>query len=322
MSVLLYVVGALAAVAGAAAILFGIPVKEFSFGDTLIVSGTISLVGGLIIVSLAAAVSQLQRLSEMVGARPLSRSGRPVDVLEASRGSRAPFPPKPKSEPARSHVSELPPFVPAPIEERTAGEEEPVAPSIRNPDLALPAEEAEEEPVLKPAAAKPSPFRFPERPKAPPPPPQAEPPPRAAPSFESSLPPWRKPAPAPAEPPRAEPAQPSYFDAMWKNEPRPPSSVSAEAEPPRIRPAEPFKWPEPEPALSTQPAEPEPAPESAEPTPQAEEPLRTVAVLKSGVVDGMGYTLYVDGSIEAELPDGTLRFASINELRAHLEKTG
>jgi hypothetical protein len=34
----------------------------------------------------------------------------------------------------------------------------------------------------------------------------------------------------------------------------------------------------------------------------------------------MGYTLYVDGSIEAELPDGTLRFASINELRAHLEK--
>jgi hypothetical protein len=50
--------------------------------------------------------------------------------------------------------------------------------------------------------------------------------------------------------------------------------------------------------------------------------LRTVAVLKSGVVDGMGYTLYVDGSIEAELPDGTLRFASINELRAHLEKTG
>jgi hypothetical protein len=44
------------------------------------------------------------------------------------------------------------------------------------------------------------------------------------------------------------------------------------------------------------------------------------AVLKSGVVDGMGYTLYVDGSIEAELPDGTLRFASITELRAHLER--
>ena len=47
---------------------------------------------------------------------------------------------------------------------------------------------------------------------------------------------------------------------------------------------------------------------------------RAVAILKSGVVDGMGYTLYVDGSIEAELPQGTLRFASINELRGHLEK--
>ncbi len=48
---------------------------------------------------------------------------------------------------------------------------------------------------------------------------------------------------------------------------------------------------------------------------------RNVAILKSGVVDGMGYTLYVDGSIEAELPQGTLRFASINELREHLEQT-
>jgi hypothetical protein len=47
---------------------------------------------------------------------------------------------------------------------------------------------------------------------------------------------------------------------------------------------------------------------------------RAAAILKSGVVDGMGYTLYVDGSIEAELPQGTLRFASINELRSHLAK--
>lgn len=53
--------------------------------------------------------------------------------------------------------------------------------------------------------------------------------------------------------------------------------------------------------------------------PEAQKP-RAVAILKSGVVDGMGYTLYVDGSIEAELPQGTLRFASINELRSHLEK--
>ena len=46
-----------------------------------------------------------------------------------------------------------------------------------------------------------------------------------------------------------------------------------------------------------------------------------VSILKSGVVDGMAYTLYVDGSIEAELPQGTLHFASINELRDHLAKS-
>ena len=57
------------------------------------------------------------------------------------------------------------------------------------------------------------------------------------------------------------------------------------------------------------------------PVPAPEEPSEPAAILKSGVVDGMGYTLYVDGSIEAELPNGTLRFASINELRDHLAKS-
>ena len=48
---------------------------------------------------------------------------------------------------------------------------------------------------------------------------------------------------------------------------------------------------------------------------------RPIAILKSGVIDGMAYTLYTDGSIEAELPQGTMRFGSIEELRAHLENT-
>ncbi len=45
-----------------------------------------------------------------------------------------------------------------------------------------------------------------------------------------------------------------------------------------------------------------------------------VSVLKSGVVDGMAYTLYSDGSIEAQLPQGTLRFGSIADLRSHIEQ--
>ena len=43
-------------------------------------------------------------------------------------------------------------------------------------------------------------------------------------------------------------------------------------------------------------------------------------MLKSGVVDGMAYSLYSDGSIEAELPEGTMRFGSIDELRTHLDQ--
>jgi len=46
-----------------------------------------------------------------------------------------------------------------------------------------------------------------------------------------------------------------------------------------------------------------------------------VSVLKSGVVNGMPYTLYSDGSIEAQLPEGTLRFGSITELRNHMEQS-
>ena len=74
---------------------------------------------------------------------------------------------------------------------------------------------------------------------------------------------------------------------------------------------------EPPPAVepaSARPAEPEQHDEGGKP--------HNVPILKSGVVDGMGYTLYVDGSIEAELPQGTLRFTSINDLRNYLEQNG
>jgi len=53
--------------------------------------------------------------------------------------------------------------------------------------------------------------------------------------------------------------------------------------------------------------------------PAPEEPATSPAILKSGVVDGMAYTLYADGSIEAKLPEGTVRFGSVAELRAHIE---
>jgi hypothetical protein len=63
----------------------------------------------------------------------------------------------------------------------------------------------------------------------------------------------------------------------------------------------------------------EPMPREPMPPPPAEQ--RTIAILKSGVIDGMAYTLYTDGSIEAELPQGTMRFTSIDDLRSHLENS-
>lgn len=56
------------------------------------------------------------------------------------------------------------------------------------------------------------------------------------------------------------------------------------------------------------------------PDARPEDAPEPVTVLKSGIVDGMAYTLYSDGSIEAQLPQGMLRFGSISDLRAHIEQ--
>lgn len=50
----------------------------------------------------------------------------------------------------------------------------------------------------------------------------------------------------------------------------------------------------------------------------ASEDRSASTIIKSGVVDGMAYSLYSDGSIEAQMPEGMMRFGSIDELRAHL----
>jgi len=58
--------------------------------------------------------------------------------------------------------------------------------------------------------------------------------------------------------------------------------------------------------------------EAVRPAAVAPPSVPEVGIFKSGVIDGMAYTLYTDGSIEAELPQGTVKFASIDELRAYL----
>ena len=94
---------------------------------------------------------------------------------------------------------------------------------------------------------------------------------------------------------------PATFDDAWpKSERTRPADV-----PPQRRPAR------------TPPAFSETAPGRTAPA-AADQPA--VTVLKSGVVDGMAYSLYSDGSIEAQMPEGMMRFASIDELRAHLDQ--
>jgi hypothetical protein len=106
---------------------------------------------------------------------------------------------------------------------------------------------------------------------------------------------------APAVAPAIEIGEPASatFDDAW---PRSERTRPADAPPQRRPPRTPAAVGESAPART--------APADAPP----------VTVLKSGVVDGMAYSLYSDGSIEAQMPEGMMRFASIDELRAHLDQ--
>lgn len=102
-------------------------------------------------------------------------------------------------------------------------------------------------------------------------------------------------------------SQPENFEALWPAGSRGRRGAESEAQP---VPEQAQSQPEQAAPVQERPSEPAPGAEDS----------GAAAVLKSGVVDGMAYTLYADGSIEAQLPDGTLRFGSIAELRAHIEK--
>ena len=102
---------------------------------------------------------------------------------------------------------------------------------------------------------------------------------------------------APSRP--SSPARERSFDAIWPSE-RPAREGREAAQPgDRGRAEERIPDQGPVSAAGSQPA----------------------TILKSGVINGMAYTLYTDGSIEAELPQGTLRFGSLDELRDYLGNT-
>ncbi|HVG51034.1 MAG TPA: hypothetical protein VM867_05315 [Xanthobacteraceae bacterium] len=342
MPVFLLAAGILLCVIGFFLIGFFIPNRDFSVGGTFILAGSVAVVGGLVLIGISAAIRELRNLAKALEKGPVTtarpapsappRAAAPASVSRPQ--SPAPPPPTPvpvprpgasvntarhqRAEPRldtpASDAAAEPPAPSAPtvadvtatrpraglfasIRGRAAVEaamdsKEPQAPALASrpadiepPDFEPP---ADDQPPQRPSSLSALAARTAARLDLPRPVPDL---PRAAPEppFTDSR---REEEPEDEEIPPEKPAR-NVFDTVWPNEGRSDAerkgtNSGADRQddiPPLVLP------PEPE-----------------------------VEILKSGVIDGMAYTLYTDGSIEAQLPQGTLRFTSIDDLRAHLER--
>jgi hypothetical protein len=288
MMMALMVAGVVALLAGLAAILFGIPVKEFSFGNTLILSGCIGACTGLILLGLSAVLGELKLIARRLAgdSRSTAADARVRAALPQGTGA-APAAgeggflfsrDQSAAEAAQAASDDVPSMSPPLWQEET---------SLRT--------RSEVPPEPQPAEAAPA------RPK------------RNL-LFQSSMRRDRERAARGADPGTSElglPQEPEAGDAppgldhAWPKMERarggeiPPSRRSS-----RAATVEPTAVPVERNSLQ----------------PRRTEDHSAVTVLKSGVVDGMAYSLYSDGSIEAQMPEGLMRFASLEELTAHIER--
>jgi hypothetical protein len=278
MALALLTAGIVAFLAGLLAILYGIPIREFSVGSTFILVGALGVCSGMLLLGLFVVVHELKNIARRLAGMAAPSDVRVRPVLPGLATAAMPAQDTGlKVEPALPPSAAAPPpwLDEAAARERTRAEAPPV------PDAPAPAPEAPRRRNLLFASTS---RRERERAEAK----AAE----ALPGEDH----YGPSAPAPAEPP------PASFEDAWPK-------------PERMRPPETVlpRRPQAPPRMPSTPAEPAPAPE-----PAPEQPA--VTVLKSGVVDGMAYSLYSDGSIEAQMPEGMMRFASIDELRAHLDQ--
>jgi hypothetical protein len=333
MAVLLLILGIVVAASGVAAIGFGIPLNEFTLGTTLMSGGVTALTGGLILIGLSAVVSELGRLVDglkRVSPRPPQRSGEvfepaapavsvsPLPMPAAVSNPRPPpapnlpLPPRARPEAPVRDARPAAPHQPSPssVEVSAAAIERlrSTIPRTEAPRVEPPVAGYGEEAPLSPNGAT--------APSAPPPRTRAEPAmpePRVtaderAGGAVDALKTSRLDFLFRSKP--ARPAQPESFDAIWPTDSRPERSSAPAPEP----------QPQPTPEQSERPSSIAPPMRDLPLGPAAApEPPPAATILKSGVVDGMAYTLYTDGSIEARLPQGTIRFGSVAELRAHIE---
>ncbi len=253
--------------AGLLAIAFGIPVKEFSFGNTLILVGAVAACTGILMLGLWTVVRQLKDIAQRLGAAPDDQASERAGAATSATASSPPWheqagsPDRGRSEVGPAQAGPEPEEAPPPKPRRNL-----LFSSISRKERER--AQARTEPAVVDSGAE-----------------------MAAPL----------PVAQPDEPP------PANFDDAW---PKPERARTTDAPPRRGGRTTPtfteggpgaagFNSPPPAPASENRPA---------------------VTVLKSGVVDGMAYSLYSDGSIEAQMPEGMMRFASIEELRSHLDQ--
>ena len=284
--------------AGLVTVVLGIQL-DLSLGNTLILTGAIVACTGAMLLGLWVLVRELKNIARHFGPG-MSGEPRPGNLLPSAASSAAPGLQAPVDggplfggdQPARDNTGHADPAAPAPWQAEVATRDRVRA------DIPPAPEPAEAEPAVKPRRNllfSSSSRKERERAQARTPDPSVDDLPPAAPAAP--------PPPESSEPP------PVTFDDAWPKSER---ARTPDAPPLPRRSGR-------TPSTFTEPGAGAGAPDRYPPAPRNEEPP-PVTVLKSGVVDGMAYSLYSDGSIEAQMPEGMMRFASIDELRAHLDQ--
>ena len=260
-------------------------------GSDLIQAGATILAGGLVIAALGQVLKALQDVADRVD----------------DAGFRLSTPKSLNDELAQSAPMPLP----------RAARNAPVAPS-QDDEFAEPAPDSRSPraPQPTPRATRPAPQ--PQRPQSRA---QARPAPQTAENFD-----------APQHDDFGDDLSPDRQDA--RTEPRwmrAQAETSNRQQPAGVIPMQPARAPRATPAAPVNPSRRE-APASVydaeprrrtSPQPQPEEIEHgEPTVVRSGIIAGMAYTLYSDRSIEAELPAGTVRFGSIEELQEHVKRAG
>jgi hypothetical protein len=317
MYVVLLLLGALATALGLSLVATGVTAGGESEVTT---PGTIAAVGGLVLIGLGLVLRELQRIEHALAARPMPRPARPVEAPAASVADRAgvppriaaPVPPKPEARPPSAPAIVAAPTPPATPAEAAALERlREKFPTLVRLENAPVVEEADASPFSQARAERVDELtmdlnsvngaaRANGAASA-----------RAIPSADGRS----------RKTPTPDRQKGSVFEAFWPSGQRRRSGQVATAQ--VAAPPVPFAEQEPQVSAEPVPAN-EEAPEVspvAELGPPASETaaLPPVSILKSGVVEGMAYALYSDGSIEAQLPQGRLRFNSITELRNHID---